>query len=178
MRVITGSARGRRLKTLEGLEVRPTTEKVKEAVFSAIQFEVEGSRFLDLFAGSGQMGIEALSRGAREAVFVDNTRNSIEVIKQNLQTTELMQNAVILNSDAYSFLNMTSQPFNIAYLDPPYNRGILDKILPLLATKMAKGGVILAETAMGESIPEMVGDFKITKTYRYGKIAVTVYRDR
>lgn len=178
MRVITGSARGRRLKTLEGLDVRPTTEKVKEAVFSAIQFEIEGSRFLDLFAGSGQMGIEALSRGAYEAVFVDNTRNSIEVIKQNLQATELMQNAVVLNSDAYSFLNMTSQPFNIAYLDPPYNRGILDKILPLLATRMAKGGVILAETATGEEIPEIVGDFKITKTYRYGKIAVTVYRDR
>lgn len=178
MRVITGSARGRRLKTLEGLDVRPTTEKVKEAVFSAIQFEVEGSRFLDLFAGSGQMGIEALSRGAHEAVFVDNTRNSIEVIKQNLQATELMQNAIVLNSDAYSFLNMTSQPFNIAYLDPPYNRGILDKILPLLATRMAKGGVILAETAIGEEIPETVGDFKITKTYRYGKIAVTVYRDK
>lgn len=178
MRVITGIARGRRLKTLEGLDVRPTTEKVKEAVFSAIQFEIEGSRFLDLFAGSGQMGIEALSRGARETIFVDNTRNSIEVIKQNLQSTGLMQNAVVLNSDAYSFLNMTSQPFNIAYLDPPYNREILDKILPLLATRMAKGGVILAETAAGESLPETVGDFKITKTYRYGKIAVTVYRDK
>lgn len=178
MRVITGIARGRKLKTLEGLDVRPTTEKVKEAVFSAIQFEVEGSRFLDLFAGSGQMGIEALSRGARETVFVDNTRNSIEVIKQNLQTTGLMQNAVVLNSDAYSFLSMTSQPFNIAYLDPPYNCGILDKVLPMLAAKMAKGGVILAETAVGEAVPETVGDFKIYKTYRYGKISVTVYRDK
>ena len=93
MRVITGSARGRRLETLEGEDVRPTTDRVKEAVFSIIQFELEGRVFLDLFAGSGQMGIEALSRGAESAYFVDNSIKSVETVKRNLKATKLEDKA-------------------------------------------------------------------------------------
>ena len=95
MRVITGIARGRRLETLEGEDVRPTTDRIKEAVFSIIQFETEGRVFLDLFAGSGQMGIEALSRGAKTAYFVDNAKKSVETLKRNLKTTKLEQDAKV-----------------------------------------------------------------------------------
>ena len=99
MRVITGSARGRRLETLEGEDVRPTTDRVKEAVFSIIQFETEGRVFLDLFAGSGQMGIEALSRGADSASFVDNSKKSVETVKRNLKTIKLEDRAKIFQMD-------------------------------------------------------------------------------
>lgn len=104
MRVITGFAKGRKLRTLSGEDVRPTTDRVKEALFSIIQFEIEGRRVLDLFAGSGQLGIEALSRGAASAVFVDSSRDSIEVVRENLNTTQLAQSAQVMQMDSLAFL--------------------------------------------------------------------------
>ena len=104
LRIITGSAKGKKIKTLEGEATRPTSERIKEAVFSAIQFDIEGRRVLDLFAGSGQLGIEALSRGAQTATFVDSNRNAIAVIKENLDKTRLTKNAVVLQTDAVGFI--------------------------------------------------------------------------
>ena len=104
MRVITGSARGRRLKELEGLETRPTTGKVKEALFSVIQFDIEGRRVLDLFAGTGQLGIEALSRGAECAVFVERRRDALQVIRENLEACGMTDKARVVNGDAMSYL--------------------------------------------------------------------------
>ena len=122
MRVITGSARGRRLKALEGQDVRPTTDRVKEAVFSIIQCEIEGRNFLDLFAGSGQMGIEALSRGAAKAVFIDEKKSCIDIIKQNLVHTGLSDKAVVLNTGSLSFAKRpASESFDIAFLDPQHH---------------------------------------------------------
>ena len=109
MRVITGSARGMSLRTLEGDNVRPTTDKVKEAVFSAIQFEVEGRRVLDLFAGSGQLGIEALSRDAENCVFVDADKNAIKIDKENLAKTKLDGKATVMQTDSLAFLSMTDK---------------------------------------------------------------------
>ena len=166
MRVITGTARGRKLTALEGLEVRPTTDMVKEAMFSILQFEVEGANVLDLFAGSGQLGIEALSRGARACVFVDSSRDSQNVTRQNLQHTGLAASARVAAMDYAAFLRSTKETFDIALLDP----------LPLLAEKMSPGGAILCETRRGEPLPERVGEFGIRKTYRYGKIMLTLYR--
>ena len=122
MRVITGTARGRVLKTLEGEDVRPTTDRVKEAVFSIIQFEIEGRRVLDLFAGSGQLGIEALSRGAASATFVDMSKDSLSAVKYNLEHTKLGDNAKVVQTDALSFLKLTKDKFDIVFLDPPYAR--------------------------------------------------------
>ncbi|MBE6829998.1 MAG: 16S rRNA (guanine(966)-N(2))-methyltransferase RsmD, partial [Ruminococcaceae bacterium] len=119
MRVITGSARGSRLTTLEGESVRPTPERVKEALFSVIQFQIEGRRVLDLFAGSGQLGIEALSRGAKQTVFVDASRNSIAVVEKNLEHTGLAENAVIKTMDFAAFLLQNREHFDLAFLDPP-----------------------------------------------------------
>ena len=120
MRVITGSARGMTLRTLEGDNVRPTTDKVKEAVFSAIQFEIEGRRILDLFAVSGQLGIEALSRGAESATFVDADKNAIKIIKENLAKTKLDSKASVAQTDSIAFLTMTDKIFDIALRLPSH----------------------------------------------------------
>ena len=176
MRVITGTARGRKLAALEGVEVRPTTDMVKEAMFSILQFEVEGANVLDLFAGSGQLGIEALSRGARACVFVDSSRDSQNITRQNLQHTGLSSAARVAAMDYAAFLRSTKDTLDIALLAPPYEKGLAAEALPLLVGKMSPGGAILCETRKGEPMPERVGEFAIHRTYRYGKIALTLYR--
>lgn len=178
MRVITGSARGRRLKTLEGNDVRPTTDRVKEAVFSVIQFDIEGRRFLDLFAGSGQMGIEAISRGAREAVFIDSSAASVAAVRDNLRTCGFNGSAVVVQGDAMAYLNpRAGRPeFDFAFLDPPYGKGILQTVLSVVASVMKPGGAIICECPLEEAMPERVGDFVVFREYRYGKIKVTFYR--
>ena len=176
MRVITGSAKGRKLESLPGLETRPTAEVVKEAVFSMVQFEIEGSNILDLFAGSGQMGVEALSRGARYCVFVDNSRACAVVQRQNLAHTKLTDKARVVTSDAVSYLRGTSGPFDIAFIDPPYLKGYAVKLLPLVADIMSEGGVILYESDRKEELPEDAGRFSKVKEYHYGKTKITMYR--
>lgn len=178
MRVITGSARGRRLETLEGEDVRPTTDRIKEAIFSIIQFETEGRRFLDLFAGSGQMGIEALSRGAKEACFVDNAKKSVEIVKRNLKTVGFENKAKVFSMDFRSFLSMNAERFDIAFLDPPYKTGILQSALELTADSMNDTGVIIAENPLDEEILSEYGNFVLDRQYRYGKIKITTFRHK
>ena len=141
MRVITGTARGRKLETVDGLDVRPTTSKVKEAVFSAIQFEIEGARVLDLFCGSGQMGIEALSRGAALCVFVDSARSSQDVTKRNLMTTGLFSSARVAAMDYKDFLRTTKEKFDIVFMDPPYSQGMAQDAMQLLVDKTWTGNI-------------------------------------
>lgn len=176
MRVITGTARGMSLKTLEGETTRPTTEKVKEAVFSAIQFEIEGRRVLDLFAGSGQMGIEALSRGAEEAVFVDADKNAVKIIKENVEKTRLGDKSRIMQMDALGFLNMNVRKFDIVFLDPPYSTGLLEKAMKNVAVFVAQGGVVICEHPFGDELPEALEGLSKYRSYKYGKTAVTIYR--
>ena len=176
MRVITGVARGRKLITLEGLGIRPTTDMVKEAMFSIIQFEVGGANVLDLFCGSGQLGIEALSRGARQCIFVDLSRQAQEVTRQNLQSTGLYKSSRVIAMDSTAFLRSTKEVFDIALLDPPYEQGMVEAALPLLVTRMSTEGAVLCETSQKENLPEIAGDFERKKEYRYGKIKLTLYR--
>lgn len=176
MRVITGSARGRVLKTLEGEDVRPTTDRVKESIFSIIQFEIEGRQVLDLFAGSGQLGIEALSRGAAYATFTDMSKNSVDVVKSNLLSTGLGSNSAVLQTDAITFLRNNKKKFDIVFMDPPYRTGLLQSALELVANSMNDGGVIICEHPYDEELPENAGEFAKYRDYKYGKIAVTVYR--
>lgn len=176
MRVITGSARGMTLKTLEGNNVRPTTDKVKEAVFSAIQFELEGRRVLDLFAGSGQLGIEALSRGAKDATFVDADKNAVKIVKENLAKTKLDSLACVVQTDSILFLSMTDKIFDIAFLDPPYQTGLLQKALSKIDDHIAAGGVVVCEHPFGEELEDEIGCLKKHKEYKYSKTVVTVYR--
>ena len=177
MRVITGSARGKRLITVPGNDVvRPTTEKTKEAVFSSIQFDIEGRRILDLFAGSGQLGLEALSRGALKVTFVDNSDVSLSVVKTNLKGTDFENDATLVKSDFKSFLARTKDVFDIAFLDPPYGTGILEEALPLVCDKMSSFGIVICEHPKDEVLPETVKDFTVYRIYKFGKIYVTVYR--
>lgn len=175
MRVISGKARGRRLKTLEGNDVRPTTDKVKEAVFSIIQFDLPGSVFLDLFSGSGQMGIEALSRDAKFAYFVDSSKASAAVTSENLATVGFSDCSKVYTMDSISFLRSTSNTFDIALLDPPYNKGLLAEALPLLETRMSERGIVLCEHPDNEVLPDETERLIKKKEYSYGKIGVTLY---
>ena len=143
MRVITGSARGRRLITLEGEDIRPTTDKVKEAVFSSIQFEIEGRSVLDLFAGSGSLGIEALSRGAKKAVFCDLSRQAVGVINKNLENTRIDSFSTVINTDGISYLRTTREKFDIIFMDPPYRKQLIDKAMQYAHDVMNSGGVIV-----------------------------------
>ncbi len=177
MRVITGSARGVRLLTVPGTDVvRPTSEKIKEALFSSIQFDIEGRRILDLFAGSGQLGIEALSRGAENATFVDSSDVSINVIKKNLKNTRLESNARVIKGDFLTFCSRCNDKFDIVFLDPPYNAGYLEKAIVAITPLLSDYGKIFCEHPIEIKLPEKINDFHICKNYRYGKIAVTVYK--
>ncbi|MBQ0098014.1 MAG: 16S rRNA (guanine(966)-N(2))-methyltransferase RsmD [Oscillospiraceae bacterium] len=177
MRVITGSARGRVLETLKGDDVvRPTTDKVKEAIFSAIQFDIEGRTFLDVFAGSGQMGIEALSRGAKSAIFLDQSRKATECIKRNLMVTNLQPNATIYCTNSVNFLKTANIHYDIAFLDPPYNSGLLQEIIPIIAQNMGKSGVIICESALNDKILQKYYKFTLDRLHSYGKIKVSIYR--
>lgn len=175
MRVITGSARGRKLEQLTGEDVRPTTDRVKEAVFSIIQFNIQGRRFLDLFAGSGQMGIEALSRGAKEAVFVDNRRESADIVRRNLKSTGLDANGKVVPMESISYLAFNKEPFDIAFLDPPYGTGLLQSALDNIEKVMRKGGIVICESPYTEELPERLTEFVKYREYKYGKIKITTY---
>ena len=177
MRVIAGTARNRKLNTLEGEDVRPTIERTKEAIFSAIQFEIEGTDVLDLFAGSGQLGIEALSRGANSAAFVDSSKQSIEIVRKNVASVGFEDRSKIVNGQAETFVKTTSEKFHIAFLDPPYAKGILQRILPDVERIMAPGGIIVCEHPYGEEMPQSVGRFADRRDYKYGKVGVSIYRD-
>ncbi len=176
MRIITGSKRGKKLTALEGMEVRPTTDRVKEALFDILQFSIEGRRFLDLFAGSGQIGLEALSRGAAQAVFVDVSRDSIRVVRKNVADTGFDSQARIVQADFSAFLKGTRECFDVAFLDPPYRTGLLQRALPLTMERMAPGGIVVCEHPAEEELPEQAEGFSKRKTYRYGKIMLTTYR--
>ena len=176
MRVITGSAKGRKLTTLEGMATRPTSERSKEGIFSALQFEIEGRRVLDLFAGSGQLGIEALSRGAAFCVFVDASQEACDIVKENLRSTRLSSQGRVIRSDALAFLQSPGDPYDIAFLDPPYAAGLLPAALEGCAARMRESGVIVCESDEGTPLPENVGGFRIDREYRHGRVHLTFYR--
>lgn len=176
MKVITGSARGRNLDTLFGEDItRPTTQSTKEALFSSIQFEIEGRRVLDLFAGCGQLGIEALSRGARHCTFVESNRNAFKVVEGNIEKCKMQNESTLVFSDAKSFLTKKDN-FDIAFLDPPYRQKLIDECLPRLTELMSEDGVIICESAKDELLPQDVNGWSVTREKKYGKTKLTYYR--
>ena len=177
MRVITGSARGKALKTLDGEEItRPTGDRVKQALFNALQFDIEGRSILDLFAGSGQLGIEALSRGAAECVFVEKDLNAAEIVKENLKATKLFSQAHVLTADAVTFSRNTADRFDIVFLDPPYASDLIEQTLPLLCDKIKKNGTAVCETDAEKELPDAVGSLRLARCAKYGKTLLWFYR--
>ncbi|MEG1869602.1 MAG: 16S rRNA (guanine(966)-N(2))-methyltransferase RsmD [Oscillospiraceae bacterium] len=177
MRVVTGIARGRKLVAPAGTEVRPTTDMTKEAIFNILQNDIPNSKVLDLFAGSGQLGIEALSRGAKHATFIDANKQAIAFIKENLQRTDFTAQSSVSFTDAPAFLKGCTCKFDIVLLDPPYGKNIIDKVLPEVLELMEPKGVVVCETQRNEALPEGNDRFKVYKEYFYGKVKLTVYRD-
>lgn len=175
MRVITGIARGRRLVAPEGMDVRPTADKVKEAVFSAIQFQIDGAEVLDLFAGSGQMGIEALSRGAKHAVFIDSSNKALRCVHENLRNTGFERCSEVVSRDSYDYIKLTASTFDIIILDPPYRHSHIHNILPFAAKKLRDGGCIICEYEAEAEEPAAPEGMQLRKTYHYGKINVTIF---
>lgn len=180
MRIITGTAKGIRLKTLEGNATRPTSERVKEAVFSMLQGDIEGREVLDLFAGSGQMSLEALSRGAKLAVMLDNSPQAIKIITENAEKTRLASNAIIKREDYLSYINKNfGKQFDIIFLDPPYNSGFYNIALKnLYNQKMLKQtSLIICESgaeAIFQNEPELADLFNVIKQSRYSNTYITI----
>ena len=179
MRVNTGTAKGRVIETLPGEDlVRPTSQKVKEALFSALQFFIPGATMLDLFAGSGQMGIEALSRGASHCVFVDNSREAITVIKKNLNNTDLFSKATVAQMDAIRYIERASSKFDFIFADPPYHKEIAGALLPYLDKMLEEGGCIAIETEREANLPDEVLSLVLKKRYNYGSTTIWMYNKR
>ena len=178
MRVITGTARGVQLKTPEGMTTRPTADRVKEALFSIIQFEIPGAKVLDLFGGTGQLGIEALSRGAKSAVFVDAGEPACKLIRENLKRTRLEHQASVVRSDYLQYLKRSREQFDIVLLDPPYAEVFLENALKCITEIdiLQSGGIIVAERPLGKELPWDFEGYTRSKDYKYGKTLLTIYR--
>ena len=178
MRVITGTARGIQLKTPDGMQTRPTADRVKEALFSIINFDIPGAKVLDLFGGTGQLGIEALSRGAASAVFVDAREESCRLIRENLKRTKLEKDAKVIRSDYLDYLNRCREQYNIILLDPPYAEVFLENSIKRITEIdiLQSDGIIVAERPLGKELPWEFEGFTRSKDYKYGKVLLTIYR--
>ncbi len=178
MRVIAGTARSVPLKSLEGLATRPTTDRVKTSLFNIIQFEIGGREALDLFAGSGALGIEALSRGARHAVFVDRNPEALQIVRENLSRTKLLGSAEIVQQESISYLKSCQKRFDLIFLDPPYAENLLENALKCISEIdiLKSGGIIICERPSDKAELEELPGLLRSKDYRYGKTVITLYR--
>ena len=178
MRVITGKARGIQLKTPDGMLTRPTADRVKEALFSIINFDIPGAKVLDLFGGTGQLGIEALSRGAASAVFVDAREESCKLIRENLKRTKLENDAKVIRSDYMDYLSRCREQYNIIILDPPYAEVFLENAIKRITEIdiLQSDGIIVAERPLGKDLPWEFEGYTRSKDYKYGKVLLTIYR--
>lgn len=174
MRVITGTARGRRLKEPVGFDIRPTTDQVKEAMFNIVQFDIEGRRVLDLFGGTGQLGIEAASRGAGSVTIVDQSRDAVKLIKENVKTCGL--DIQVAQGDSMSFLERCGK-FDLIFIDPPYDSALAEKALRRIKEIdiLSEGGIIVCETRRETELPQLDAPYSNRREYRYGKVRLTVY---
>ena len=180
MRIITGTARGTKLEALGGEEItRPTADRVKEGIFSAIQFDIAGKRVLDLFSGSGQLALEALSRGADSAVLIDESEKAVEIIKQNAKKTNLMKKCRIARQDYSEYLKSANgrEKFGIVFLDPPYAKDIPNEVLKKLCRTdiIANGGIVVCESCR-DNMNEDIYNLKFLKKYKYGKTYVAIFK--
>ena len=175
MRIISGDMKGRQIRSIEGLRTRPTSDKVKGAIFNTLRDKVCGASVLDLFAGTGNMALEALSRGSRKAVLVDKSREAQLIIRKNIEITGVVDRASLIRSDALRYISRYGgESFDLIFLDPPYREGLVSKTLALLREKacLTANGVIVAETAGDETIEGDLYPFEIRKTGNYGDTKV------
>lgn len=178
MRIISGTARGRKLKEPKGMDTRPTTDKVKESLFNIIQFELEGRQVLDLYAGTGQLGLEALSRGAEYCTFVDQRREAAALVRDNVRLCRFEERSRVAQEEALSFLTTCRQKFDVVFLDPPYQSGLLEKTLETLTQFdiLREHGIIVCESGAEWALPPVPPPYEAGREYRYGQIKLTLCR--
>ncbi len=174
MRVISGTKRGKKLREPDNYDIRPTTDMVKESLFNIIQFDIEGRRVLDLFAGTGQLGIECLSRGAAEVAFVDQSREAVAIVKENLKSCGF--EARVVQSDSIAFLGR-GEKYDVILIDPPYATNLVDKALEIINSVdiLTEGGIIMCESGREKPMPDMNMPYFKCKEYTYGKVKLTTY---
>jgi len=181
MRVISGTAKGHKLKSLDGMATRPTADKIKESLFNILLPIISDTYVLDLFAGTGSIGIEALSRGAEFAVFIDKNPSAVKIIRENLIHTKLQDKSKIYNADYKKYINNIydgERAFDIIFIDPPYNKGLIIPAMQLIGEKklLSPDGLIVVEHGKEENIPEQIGDFKAIRKQDYGRTIITFYK--
>ena len=178
MRVISGSLRGMKLVSPEGIDTRPTLDRVKEAVFSMLLPYLQDSVVLDLFAGTGALGIESLSRGAMSTVFVDNNKAALSCVKTNINNGKLDCRAKIINEDSLSFLKRTDEKFDIIFMDPPYNAMLYSDCLKIISERdlLTEDGLIVAEWDYEFGFTDILYDFQIIKDKKYGRVGIAVLK--
>ena len=178
MRVITGSARGKHLKELPGMDTRPTTDRVKEGLFNIIQFDIPGRRVLDLFAGTGQLGIECLSRGAVWCDFVDRSPAAMAIVRDNVRACRLEDRAAFHQTEFDAFLSSAKGPYDLVFLDPPYASDCIKRALERMTAIdiVSRNGIIVCESPADAVLPELAAPYQKGRDYRYGKIKLTLYR--
>jgi len=176
MRVVSGIARGRKLKEPADSGIRPTTDKVKESIFNIVQFDIEGRAVLDLFAGTGQLGIEALSRGAGSAVFVDSSTEAVKLIRENIKVCGFSDNASVFARDALRHLE-NEEKYDLIFIDPPYDSKLAAKALLKIVEfdKLVKNGIIMLEIKADTPTPIVSEPYSLLKEYKYGSIKIARY---
>lgn len=176
MRVISGLARGRKLKEPGDGKIRPTTDMVKESIFNIIQFDIEGRNVLDLFAGTGQLGIEAASREAERVTFVDESNEAVKLVQENLRSLGFENNTAVIRSDSLSFLER-GERYDLIFLDPPYDSGLLDKAIKKIIEFdiLKENGIMVCESSAEKNLPDGTLPYVKRKEYRYGKIKITLF---
>ena len=176
MRVISGTAKGRKLKEPQGFDIRPTSDMVKESIFNIIQFDIEGRVVLDLFAGTGQLGIEALSRGADRVVFVDSSPEAVKLIKENVKLCGFTDRATIKTCSVSEYLKIADK-FDIIFIDPPYDAGLAGKTIGKIIEfdKLNTNGIIICETRADSAVADIPPPYFIHKEYKYGKVRLIRY---
>ena len=178
MRVISGKAKGLKLLAPDGMDTRPTTDRVKESVFNLLIPYLPAGSVLDLFAGSGAMGIEAVSRYCDGCVFVENNPSALDIIHKNVEKARISDDVKIIKSDALSYISNTSDTFDIIFLDPPYNKGFLTPVFKTIAERklLNPGGVIVCETELsGETVSDT--NFECIKQAKYGKTIISIFKN-
>lgn len=181
MRIITGSAKGFKLKAPKGLEVRPTGDRVKESLFNILADKTDGAAVLDLFAGTGNLGLEALSRGANSAIFVDNAVASLNIVKENAQHTRLQEKCQFWKMDVLKSIARcyeSAQKFDLIFCDPPYNKGYLSAVMQRLEERniLCSAGILVFEHSRHETLNFMLQKFKITRSELYGETVITLFQ--
>ncbi len=179
IKVISGNIHGLKLESAKNEDLRPTKDRVKESLFDILRFDIADKTFLDLFGGTGQIGIEAFSHGAKKVIIVEMQKNSFSMIKRNISKIKNSHNIELFRADALEFLKNSQLNIDIAFLDPPYNNvDLLEKSLELTAQLISENGIIITETLSLQNVQNKIKDFSLQKRYKYGNISLNLYKKR